>query len=76
MEQDVKVGAAGDVKIDENLVGESLKGSIPLGPMVVSLDVEVDNAKLLAYLAAKVPGGMLHQGIVLLQQDLFPTPSA
>lgn len=76
MEQDVKVGSAGDVKVSEGLAGETASGSLAIGPLELDITAKLDNAKVLALLAKSVPGGMLHQGIVLLQQDLFPAAPA
>lgn len=76
MEQDIKVGAAGSVAVTEAVAGESLKGSLPIGPLKISLDVEVDNAGLLALVAAKLPGGMAHDIAVNLQKVLFPVASS
>lgn len=73
MEQDVKVGAAGEVKASEALSGESLKGQLPMGPLTVSLDIELDNAKLLALVATRLPGGLAHDAAVALQKALFPS---
>lgn len=78
MEQDVKIGSVGDVKIEESAVGEKATGSVKLGPVKIYLSAELDNKDALAYLAAQVPGGFAHDGIVLLQKVLFPeaAPSA
>jgi len=73
MEQDLKVGASGSVAISESIAGESLKGSLPIGPLNISMDIEVDNAGLVALVASKLPGGMAHDIVVSLQKTLFPS---
>lgn len=77
MEQDIKVGNAGDVKVEETVAAESAAGTLAIGPLDLTIQAKIDNKKLLEYLAAQVPGGIAHQGIVLLQAALFPSaPSA
>lgn len=73
MEQDIKVGAAGSVHAKEEIAGESLKGSLPVGPLSVAIEIEIDNAKLLALVASKVPGGLAHDAVIALQKALFPS---
>lgn len=76
MEQDIKVGNAGDVKVDESVQSEAVSGALEMGPLEIQLTAKLDNRKLLDYLAKQVPGGLAHQGIVLLENALFPSAAA
>lgn len=72
MEQDVKVGSLGDVKFDESLQGESVSGK--LGPL--QINVQISNADLVALVASRLSGGVLHDAAVALQAALFPAAPA
>lgn len=72
MEQDVKVGAAGSVAVSEAIAGESLKGMMPIGPLKVSIDIELDNVALIDLVAKRLPGGLAHEAVIALKAELFP----
>lgn len=76
MEQTQKVGSVGSVTESESLQGETLSGSVNLGPLKVTVSAEMDNAQALAYLASKLTGGMAHTAIVALQEALAAAEGA
>lgn len=73
MEQDVKLGSVGDAKLSESQAGESATASVLVGPLKVSVAVELDNKALLELVASKVPGGLAHEAVVALEKVLFPS---
>lgn len=72
MEQDVNVGTLGQVKIDEDIAGESISGTI--GPVTVS--IQISNSQLVSLVASRLPTGVMHDAVVALQAALFPAPAA
>jgi len=72
MEKDVKLGSVGDVDAQASLAGESVKGSVALGPIKVALSAQLSNRDALDYLAKQVPGGWEHDAIIALEKVLFP----